>query len=70
MRHLMTWQGSKGWRGFNLVGAIVSCFLWAFATWNGWIDSVQFVSHVSMLALVVSFIAAWRADVPIVEEEK
>lgn len=52
------------WRKLNAVGAIISTILWGFATWVGWINSVAFVSHISMLALVVSFIAAWRADVP------
>ena len=32
-----------------LVGSVV---LWALAVLTGWIDSVEFVSHVSMLALV------------------
>lgn len=57
------------WRKANAVGAFLSCLLWGFATWNGWINSVAFVSHMSMLALVVSFIAAWRADVPDKEGE-
>lgn len=53
------------WRKLNAVGAAVSVAIWAVATWLGWIDSVAFVSHISMLALVVSFVAAWRADVPV-----
>lgn len=56
------------WRTLNFVGAIVSTILWGLAVWMDWINSVAFVSHVSMLALVVSFIAAWRADVPDKEE--
>lgn len=52
------------WRKFNAIMALLSCLLWGFATWVGWINSVAFVSHMSMLALVASFIAGWRADVP------
>lgn len=52
------------WRNINAVGAVVSLILWGVATWTDWINSVRFVSHISMLALVISFIAAWRADVP------
>lgn len=52
------------WRNINAVGAILSLVLWGIATWTDWINSVRFVSHISMLALVISFVAAWRADVP------
>jgi len=41
----------------------MSVVVWVVASMLGWINSVAFVSHMSMLALVVSFIAAWRADV-------
>ena len=50
------------WKYLNLFGAIASLALWGVATFTGWINSVAFVSHISMLALVISFIAAWRAD--------
>lgn len=52
------------WKTINLWGAGFSAALWIVATLNGWINSVTFVSHISMLALVASFIAAWRADKP------
>jgi len=52
------------WRLANLIGAILSVVLWGLATYTGWINSVAFVSHISMLALVVAFISAWRSDVP------
>lgn len=57
------------WRKANAAMALLSCILWGFATWVGWINSVAFVSHMSMLALVASFIAGWRADVPDKEGE-
>lgn len=54
----------RSWRTANFVGVVLSVVLWVVATVVGWIDSVAFVSHVSMLALVVGFVAAWRSDVP------
>lgn len=36
----------------NLLVLVVSAVLWAVATAAGWVHSVTFVSHVSMLALV------------------
>jgi hypothetical protein len=50
----------------NLVMLIVSCVLWWLAVVHGWVDSVEFVSHVSMLALVfaaVSGVAAALAGI-------
>lgn len=35
--------------------------LWIVATYTNWIDSVRFVSHVSMLALVLGSLASWQA---------
>lgn len=35
---------------------------WAAATIFGWVKSVELVSHLSFLALVLSFLASWRAD--------
>lgn len=36
--------------------------LWAFAVLTGLVQSVTFVSHVSMLALVLSEFAAWQGS--------
>lgn len=47
-----------------MLGAVASCLLWAAAIPTGWIYSVAFISHISMAALVISFVAAWRADEP------
>lgn len=38
----------------NMVMLVVSAVLWWLAVVNGWISSIEFVSHVSMLALVFS----------------
>ena len=34
--------------------------LWALASGFGWVKSVVFVSHVSMLALVLAEFSAWQ----------
>lgn len=47
----------------NLVMLIVSAGLWWLAIRQGWLDSVEFVSHVSMLALVFSALSGIAAGV-------
>ena len=41
----------------QIITTIVSLALWAVATMQGWVKSVAFVSHVSMLALVFAGIS-------------
>ena len=45
----------------NLVMLIVSLVIWYFAKVKGWVDSVEFVSHMSMLALVFSAVSGVAA---------
>lgn len=52
------------WRRFNAVGAGLTVMLWGIATYTDWVNSVRFISHISMATFVVTFIAGWRADVP------
>lgn len=52
------------WRTANMAGAVFCAILWVVATFTGWIHSVTFLGHISMLALVAAFISAWRSDVP------
>lgn len=50
----------------NAAMLVISSVLWALAIRHGWIDSVTFVAHVSMLALVfaaVSGVAAALAGI-------
>jgi hypothetical protein len=50
----------------NAVILIFSVVLWVLAIYYGWISSIEFVSHVSMLALVfagVSGVAAGLAGI-------
>lgn len=41
----------------NAVMLVVSAVLWGVAVRQGWIDSVVFVAHVSMLALVFAAVS-------------
>lgn len=52
------------WRNLNATCAALSFLLWGVATWTDWVASVRFISHISMLTMIFTFIAAWRADVP------
>lgn len=55
----------------NTVMLVVSVVLWVIAIPTGWVSSVEFVSHVSMLALVfaaVSGVAAGLAGLLAVGE--
>lgn len=45
----------------NAIMLVVSLVLWWIAIANGWIDSVAFVSHVSMLALVFAAVSGVAA---------
>lgn len=61
---------ARGWRRLHGWATIVFFALWGVAVLTGWIDSVKFVSHVSMLALVYAGVSAWqsgRAEVKIDE---
>lgn len=45
----------------NLIMLIVASVLWWVAVQRGWISSVEFVAHVSMLALVFSAVSGVAA---------
>ena len=47
----------------NTVMLIVSLVIWWLAGVNGWLSSVEFVSHVSMLALVFSAVSGVAAAI-------
>jgi hypothetical protein len=47
----------------NGVMLIVSVVIWWMAIVKGWLDEVEFVSHVSMLALVFSAVSGVAAAV-------
>jgi len=45
----------------NAVMLIASAVIWLLAIREGWLDKVEFVSHVSMLALVFSAVSGVAA---------
>jgi hypothetical protein len=47
----------------NALMLVVSLAIWWLAAVRGWLDDVEFVSHVSMLALVFSAISGVAAAV-------
>jgi hypothetical protein len=49
------------WRRFHFACIVTWFALWGVATWTDWISSTRFVSHISMLALVLSSAGAWQA---------
>ena len=57
------------WRRFNALRVVFYVVMTPIAFWLDWLDSVTFVSLLSIWALVESAIAAWRADVPTVPTE-
>lgn len=50
-------------KGFSLARTIFWVALTPAAYWLGWLDSVKFVSLISIWALVETAFAAWRSDV-------
>lgn len=55
-------MNGKFWKYFHLVGIFFFIALWAAAWIFGWVQSVVFVSHVSMVALVLAEFSAWQAS--------
>lgn len=53
------------WRRFNGIRIVGYVVLTPVAYFAGWLQSVIFVSLISIWALVETAIASWRADVPI-----
>lgn len=50
------------WKYAHLVGIVAMIALWIFATVTGLVKSVVFVSHVSMLALVLAEFSSWQGS--------
>lgn len=51
-------------RMFNGLLVPGSLVLWGASTYWGFIGNTAFIGHISMAAIVLSAMAAWRADVP------
>jgi hypothetical protein len=48
---------------------VVVSLVWVAAAKFHWLESVVFLSHISMAAFLYTAITAWRADVPNKEEQ-
>lgn len=51
----------KTWKWIHFIAIFVFTALWIAATFFGWISLVEFVSHISMLALVYAAISSWQS---------
>jgi len=58
------------WRRINLVLTFVWLAMIPIAVVTGWLYSIAFISAASIYANVASHLAAWRADVPIKEDNQ
>ena len=54
-------MSGRAWKWVHLVFVFLFIALWIAAAVTGWISSVVFVSHVSMVALVYAAASAWQA---------
>jgi hypothetical protein len=48
-------------RAFHGWCVVVWFALWAMATLTGWINQTSFVSHISMIALILGSWSSWQA---------
>ena len=55
-------MNGKFWKWAHFGGIFLFIALWIFATITGLVESVVFVSHVSMIALVLAEFSAWQAS--------
>jgi len=58
------------WRLVNLVATIAWLIMIPVSVATHWVESVVFVSAISLYANVASHLAAWRADVPLEETDE
>lgn len=54
-------MNGKQMKWIHFAAVIVFILTWIAAAFMGWLASVTFVSHMSMIALVYSGISAWQA---------
>lgn len=63
----MTPQKMRKILGWSVIG---TGLLWGVATFIGWVESVAFISHVSMAALLLETFLAWQnARVEVKQDE-
>lgn len=51
----------RAWKWIHFSLVIFFLLMWGAAWLFGWVNSVVFVSHVSMVALVLAEVSAWQA---------
>lgn len=54
-------MSARGWRRVHGWATLGFLALWGVAIPTGWINSVAFVSHISMIALAYAALSAWQA---------
>lgn len=59
-RNTLNFSGTV-WKWIHLAFVFIFTALWAVAFVTGWIKSVSFISHVSMVALIYAAASAWQA---------
>lgn len=52
----------RAWKWIHFFGIFFFLGLWIFAWATGLVKSVAFVSHVSMIALILAEITSWQAS--------
>jgi hypothetical protein len=58
------------WRRTDLGLLFAMLVLWGIATLFDLIGNTKFIGHVSMLALVLAALSAWRSDAPNPKEKE
>lgn len=54
-------MNGKHWKWIHLSFVFLFAAIWVAAVPTGWIQSVTFVSHMSMAALVYAGVSSWQA---------
>lgn len=55
-------MSGRFWKWIHLVGIFVALAVWGAAMYFRWLESVAFVSHISMAALVLAEISSWQGS--------
>jgi len=63
-------MSGKTWKWIHFAFVFLFIVLWIAAAIFGWLSSVVFVSHISMIALVYAAASAWQAAKAEESEEK
>lgn len=53
-------MSGKAWKWIHFVLAFAIIAVWILAVPTGWINSIMFLSHVSMFALLYAAVSSWQ----------